>query len=275
MAGLSQYIGASLAVGLFVLASDLSVGWGRLAMAALVLLAWRRPWNYPSPGRAALFGLVLGAMNILFYLAIDRIALGTTVALEFLGPVLLAATARTKRAYIAIVFAVVGVFLISWVGVDLGAPGVAAGVFYALAAGGLWAVYMTMAKSVASTGHGIDGLAIGLAAAAVVYSPLGINLTLQNDPMFWLTLLGVGILSSVVPYAIDQFVLTDLPAPTFAILNAVLPAMSLAVGLVMLGQMPTIGELAGLIAISISVFIATYERHSDEPTDEVEVPPQA
>lgn len=254
-AGLSQYIGASLAVTLFLTASDLSVAWGRIATAALVLMVWRRPWNYPHKIRAALFGLVLGAMNILFYVAIDKIALGTVVSLEFLGPIVLAATAMTLRSWIGILCAGLGVFLISWVGLNLSEPQVLSGVLFSLAAGAAWAFYMTLGKRVASEGHGIDGLAIGMTAAAIAYSPFGFPLAEQTDMSFWLTMFAVGILSSVIPYGIDQFVLTTLPATTFAILNAILPAMSLVVGLVMLGQKPTGGEMAGLIAISVAVLI--------------------
>lgn len=258
--GLAGYVGASLAVILFATASDLTVAWGRIATAALILILWRRPWDYPDKMQAALFGIALGGMNILFYLAIDRIALGTAVSLEFLGPVALAASARTRRSLVAVLFALAGVLLISWVGLDLSEPGVLAGVAYALAAGATWAVYMVMAKRNSSRGRAIDGLAIAMASAALVYSPLGLLHGAPMDGTFWLTMAGVGLLSSVIPYGIDQYVLTDMPATTFAILNAILPAMSLAVGLVMLSQWPTGGEVAGLVLISLAILIATYSR---------------
>ena len=260
LSGLSQYVGASIAVGLFVLASGTAVGWGRIFFAALFLLAWRRPWRYPHKRRALAFGLALGAMNILFYLAIARIPIGTAVALEFLGPVLLASTARTKRSTISVILVAVGVFLISWMGLDLTDPDVALGFFFALAAGLCWIAYMLLGKSVAGFDRGIDGLAVAMAGAAVVYSPLAVPelISLRPDTAFWLTLVFVAVLSSAVPYVIDQLVLRNVPATTFAILNSILPAMSTVVAFVMLRQLPTVGELLGLLLISIAVFISSY-----------------
>lgn len=264
-AGISQYVGAALAVGLFATASDLSVAWGRIFAAAVILLAWRRPWRYPNKKEAALFGTVLAAMNILFYIAIDRIALGTAVSLEFLGPVLLAATAMTFRTWVGSIFAVLGVFLISWVGLDLSDPVVAEGLFFSLAAGGTWALYMTLGKKVATSGRGIDGLAIGLGVGAAVFAPFGAPLLNQSDPTFWLMIFAVGLLSSVIPYGLDQFVLTSVPATTFAILNSILPATSLLVGAIILAQRPSGGEIAGLAAISIAVLVVSYRPGRIQP----------
>lgn len=272
LSGLSQYVGASIAVGLFVVASGTAVGWGRIFFAALFLLAWRRPWRYPHKRRALAFGLALGAMNILFYLAIARIPIGTAVALEFLGPVLLASTARTKRSTISVILVAVGVFLISWMGLDLTDPDVALGFFFALAAGLCWIAYMLLGKSVAGFDRGIDGLAVAMAGAAVVYSPLAVPelISLRPDTAFWLTLVFVAVLSSAVPYVIDQLVLRNVPATTFAILNSILPAMSTVVAFVMLRQLPTVGELLGLLLISIAVFISSYRpaaRNSSRQAD--------
>lgn len=260
LSGLSQYVGASIAVGLFVTVSGIGVGWGRIFFAAIFLLLWRRPWSYPHKWQAFGFGLALGAMNLLFYLSIERIPLGTAVALEFLGPVVLAALARTRRTTIAIGFAILGVFLISWIGLDYTKPGVTAGIILALAAGVAWAIYMFLASKLAGKPGNVDGLAIGTAGAAIVYSPLAIGELLDASPdwSFWLTLAGVAFLSSVVPYVIDQLVLREVPAAIFAILNSILPAMSMVVGMVMLSQVPSAGEFAGLVSISIAVLIATY-----------------
>ena len=259
--GLSQYVGASIAVGLFVAASGIAVGWGRIFFAAIFLLAWRRPWKYPHKRKALLFGLALGWMNLLFYLAIERIPLGTAVALEFLGPVLLAASARTRRSTVAVLLVAVGIFLISWMGLDLSEPDIALGFFFALAAGLCWVGYMVFGRRVAGSGGGIDGLAVAMAGAAILYSPFAVPglISASTDLRFWLTLIAVALLSSAVPYVTEQFVLRDVPATTFAILNSILPAMSTIVGFVMLQQLPTLGELFGLLSISIAVFIASYQ----------------
>lgn len=259
--GVAQYVGAALAVGLFAFASSASVAWARIAIAGVILLAWRRPWDFPRAGRAVVFGLALGVMNILFYLSIARIPLGAAVALEFLGPVALAATARTRRAWIGIALALTGVVLISWVGLDVSEPGVAAGMALAIAAGLAWAIYMQLGSGLARAGRGIDALAIGLCAAAVAFSPLAWGL--RNIPLeagILAQFVGVAVLSSVIPYAIDQLVLRGIPAPLFAIINSVLPATSLVVGLVMLGQRPTVGEVLGLICVCLAVLTVSLRR---------------
>ncbi|NCD20528.1 MAG: hypothetical protein EOL89_11245, partial [Actinobacteria bacterium] len=90
LGAVTQYVGAALAVGLFETMPAPTVAWWRIAIAAVVLLAWRRPWRRlprETWGAAALFGVVLAAMNVAFYIAIDHIPLGTAVSIEFVGPV--------------------------------------------------------------------------------------------------------------------------------------------------------------------------------------------
>ncbi len=266
--GVVQYVGSSIAVGLFAVTSALTVGWGRLVWGAILLLLWRRRFlrlpngqiNWRGYGHAALFGVVLGGMNLAFYLAIDRIALGTAVALEFLGPVLLAAlTGRGWRVRTGIVLACAGVFLISWAGVDISDPVVAWGVAFSLVAGVLWAFYMWLGRRVAVGGQGLDTLAWAMACAAIIYTPVGIPGIgpLLADWKLLVLLVVVGFMSSVVPYGMDQVLLRSLSAATFALLNSLLPVTSLVVGLVMLKQVPTPGEISGLVLVSVAVALAT------------------
>lgn len=271
--GISQYVGASLAVRLFDIAPALSVGWGRLVMSGLILLAWRHPVlrtqhgavDWRAYGSAAIFGTVLGAMNLTFYQAIDHIALGTAVALEFLGPVVLAAlTASGWRVRTGIGLACAGVFLISWKGVDINEPGVALGVFFALCAGLMWALYIWLGRRIAIGGHGLDALTWAMLAASAVYAPLGAPHIgpVVADWRALLLLLGVGVLSSALPYAMDQIIMPALKAPVFALLNSLFPVTSLFVGLLMLHQVPTLGEIGGLVLVSVAVALAT--SHSSE-----------
>ena len=100
--GFTQYAGAALAIGLFAVIPAASVAWWRLAVSAVVLLAWRRPWRQSWTRRelaaAALFGVVLATMNVVFYVAIEYLPLGTAVAIEFLGPVAVAGCHRPGLA---------------------------------------------------------------------------------------------------------------------------------------------------------------------------------
>lgn len=270
-----QYIGASIAVGLFASVAAIAVAWGRALSGSLMLLAWRRPHFTlaTEEGRrrtlaALIYGLAIVSTNVVFYLALDRIPLGTTVALEFLGPVLLAAVVgRGWKVRAGIVLALIGVFLISWVGVDLSAPGVAVGVVCAVGAGVLWAIYMYMGRRVAVTGHGIESLALGMFIGALVWTPFvvgHIGEIFADWRILGLVIL-VGFLSSVVPYGGDAIIMARIDAGLFALLNSLLPAVSLLVGLVMLAQIPTAGELAGLVCITAAVALATYpnRRRSD------------
>ncbi|WP_376783516.1 EamA family transporter, partial [Miniimonas arenae] len=159
-AGVSMYYGAALAVGLFATASAVSVGWARLVVAAVVLVALARPWQLTwtrrSLGVAALFGILLGGMNLLFYVAIDHLPLGAAVAIEFTGPVAVAVASDrspwSARRLLAPLLAAGGVAVISLGEVDwahLGS-GSAVGVLFALAAGAAWAGYMVVGRRIAA-----------------------------------------------------------------------------------------------------------------------------
>lgn len=260
--GIIQYIGASIAVTLFAVAAVGAVAWGRVAVGAIVMMLWRRPKiEVKKLWRPAVLGLALVTMNILFYQSIARIPLGTAVALEFIGPVLLAALlGRGWRIWTGIIFAVSGVFMISWIGVDMTEPGVAAGVAFAIVAGASWALYMWIGSKVATAGVGPDSLAVGMAIGATVYLPLAIPDfgVILTDVKILALMVAVGVFSSVVPYVLDVTILTKVPASTFALLNSLYPATSLVVGMVLLRQFPSAGEIGGLILISIAVVLVTW-----------------
>lgn len=278
--GFTQYVGASFAVMLFALMPAATVGWWRLCLSAVILLAWRRPWRkavgFTRAGviQAAIFGMFLATMNILFYLAIDRIAMGAAVSLEFAGPVCVAAIAgRRLRERIAIGLAALGVLFIAGFGLDTSSPQVAWGVLFALAAGAAWAAYIVTGRRLAErqfggAPQGIDMLAVGMSVGALVYFPLAAT-TFTPAVTSWRTfgfVLAVAVLSSVVPYAIDQVNFGAISAAAFAILTALLPATSVVVAAVMLSQYPNGFELAGLVLISIAVALVR------SGTEETEIP---
>ncbi|WP_239539006.1 EamA family transporter [Arcanobacterium pluranimalium] len=260
-AAVVQYIGASLAVTLFEQVAAGAVAWGRFAFAGLILMVWKRP-------RIALrklwipivFGLALTSMNVVFYLAISRIPLGTAVALEFLGPVALSAvTGRGWRVRLGIVCALVGVFMISWIGVDISDPNIGWGVFYGLLAGVFWAVYIVLGRRVAWNGSGANALAIGCVTGAMVFLPLAIPdfKPVIVDWHLLLFMVGVALFSTVVPYVMELRVMSRIPTSNYALLTSLYPATSLVVGMVVLRQIPTFGEVVGLAFISIAVALAT------------------
>jgi inner membrane transporter RhtA len=266
---LSMYVGAALAVGLFERLLPSAVAVLRLLGAALVLLAWRRParaaWRGPRFWRATAFGLATALMNIAFYEAIARLPLGTAVAIEFCGPVVVAAVAtRRPRDVAALLSAAVGVLLIA----DVRWSGSPSGVLWALGAATMWAAYIVLGKRVAAAGNGVDDMTVGFAAATVVLSPLLLlggtgALSALADPVVLLLAMGVGVLSSVIPYVLDQVVLRRLGQARFAVLLALLPATATVVGLIGLAQIPTLAEALGIAAVVAAV--ALRSRDGDTP----------
>lgn len=261
VAGLIQYLGAALAVGLFGQVPAVTTGWWRVVLAAVLLLAWRRPWRggYAWWGRAALFGVILAGMNLSFYAAIDHLPLATVVSIEFLGPVgVVAVAGRGWHQRAAIVLAAAGVAIISGFGLDWAQPGTGPGLFFTLLAGACWAGYIVLGRRQSLRVNGLDALSVGMAAGALAFAPLAAgtaSAALTSWAVFG-TLLGVAVLSSVVPYAIDQLNFGALPASTFAILTALMPATSLVVGAVMLRQVPNGAELSGLGLVSVALLLA-------------------
>lgn len=281
ISGATQYYGAALAVGLFAAAGALAVAWWRIALSAVVLLAWRRPWRLGWTRReyaaSAVFGTVLAAMNVSFYLAIEHLPLGTAVAIEFLGPVAVAAiTGQSWRERVGIVLAAAGVVLLAGVAViDAdGSAGVVIGLIAIVASGAFWAGYILLGRRIASARDGISSLAVGLTAGAIVFSPLAFATAARvvSDARLLLILLGIALLSSVIPYVIEQVVLRRISAARFAILLALLPVSAAVVGAVALRQVPTLWEVAGMVLVCAAIVLAGERRAdpaSSSPTGEV------
>lgn len=267
---LSTYMGAGFAVGLFGVMPPVTVAWWRVTIGALALLAWRRPWGDRLRGRgyawtrralgaAAAFGVATATMNVLFYASISYLPMGTAVSLEFLGPVIVAIlTGRGWRPRIAAALAMAGVASISGVGLDISDPAHRAGMLLALAAGLAWACYILLGRRVATSGAGLDALAVGTAAGALFYTPLAAPTASGafSSAGTAAAVLGVAVLSTVILYALDQINLGRLNADAFSLLASLMPATSMVVGIIMLRQMPNIGELAGLVLVSLAVALA-------------------
>jgi len=268
LGGVSMYLGAAVAVLLFDELSPAAVAWLRLVGAAALLLAWRRPGRAAWHGRRLLlavgFGLATALMNLAFYEAIARMPMGTAVAIEFCGPVAVAALgSRGRRDVGALALAVLGVLLIA----DVQWSGSPAGVLFALTAATLWAGYIVLGKRVARGGTGLDDLAVGMAAGAVLLSPLALGAgPALSSPRLLLLAVGVGVASSVVPYVLDQVVLRRVGRARFALLLAILPATAPIVGLIMLRQVPRPLEALGILAVVAAVLLRS--REPDAPAVE-------
>ena len=255
-----HYLGPSFAVLLFARVDVLGVAWLRIASAALVLAAWRRPWRLfgriEPHDRLLIAGLggVFAAMNACFYLAIDRLPLATVAAIEFIGPIALAlAGARTARNVGAVAAVTAGVYLVTQARV----AGDPAGVAWAFANAGLFTAYIVLAHRVArrSAAGGIDGLAAAMVCAFVLILPIGAAgaSAALSDPVALTAGIGVGVSSSVIPYVCDQLAMSRLPRATYALFVALLPATAALVGVVVLRQLLTTPELAGVALVMAGV----------------------
>jgi inner membrane transporter RhtA len=264
-----HYLGPAFAVLLFARVDVLGVAWLRIASAAVVFALWRRPWRafaeLDRSGRRLLiaWGAVLAVMNACFYVAIDRLPLGTVAAIEFLPVIVLAALgARSMRNVAALLLAVPGVYLLT--GVQF--AGEPLGVALAFANALLFAAYIVLAHKVARYGalSGIDGLAASMLVAAVVVTPLGgwEVLPALTDPVALAAGIGVGLCSSVIPYVSDQLAMRRLPRATYALMVSLLPATATVIGIAVLAQVPSWVEVAGVVLVIAGVAI---HRQAPEP----------
>ncbi|WP_083666430.1 EamA family transporter [Saccharomonospora sp. CUA-673] len=269
LSGISIYVGAAVAVWLFEAATPAGVAWLRCLGAAVILLAWRRPGREAWRGKplllAGTFGVVTALMNVVYYEAIARLPLGTATAIEFVGPVLVAALgSRTKRDFAALTLVIAGVLAIA----DVQWSGSPSGVAFALAAAAAWAGYIVLGKKVALGGNGIDSLAVGFTVATVVLSPLALGTGgVWGEPDLMLLGIGVGVLSTVVPYCLDQIVLRRVGQARFAVLLALLPVTASIVGFLVLDQVPALTEAIGILAVVGGVLLrsADTDRSVREP----------
>jgi inner membrane transporter RhtA len=257
-----HYLGPAFAVLLFVRVEPLGVAWLRIASAALIFALWRRPWRVwrvlDRRTRLLLgaWAAVLAVMNSLFYLAIDRLPLGTVAAIEFLPVVALAAIGtRTGRNLLALGLAVGGVYLLS----DVRLVAEPLGFAFAAANAFLFALYIVLGHRVAQSPQvrGIDGLALSMLLAAVAAVPLGALDAAPAflDPIALAAGVGVGISSSVIPYVCDQLAMARLTRNGYALLVSLLPATAAVIGVVVLAQFPTILEVVGVVLVVAGVAV--------------------
>lgn len=268
-----HYLGPSLAVLLFAHVAVLGVMWLRIASAAAVFTAWRRPWRlirclgWNGRARLVAFGAVLAGMNSLFYLALARLPLATVGAIEFLGTVALAAVGtRTRRNAAALALTATGVAALTTVGLTAQPLG------YVFAFGNCagFMLYVILGHQIANTPlpspdrgtgsraeSGIAQLAAAMLIAAILAAPAGIPAATRafTHPAWLAWGAGIGICSSVIPYITDQLAMARLPRSSFTLMLALLPACATVIGAIMLGQIPTARDLAGIALVIAGVAI--------------------
>ncbi len=263
-----HYLGPAFAVLLFASVDALGVVWLRIASAAVIFAIWRRPWRtwqvstWRQRRLLIALGVVLGAMNSVFYLAIERLPLATVGAIEFLGPIVLAAIGiRSRRNLGAALLACAGVWLLTTV--HLGGAGqlsgtvhlsgAALGLIFAFANCALFAAYIVLGHRLAADGgaSGIDRLGAAMLIAMVVVAPIGIADAAATlaAPLLLAAAIGVGVCSSVIPYVCDQLAMARMPRATFALMLSLLPATATVIGVLVLAQVPSWIEALGVLLV--------------------------
>lgn len=237
----SLCIGTSFAKSLFPEVGAQGTTAYRIVIGAIILIAFWRPWRFPltrqNAAKIALYGVTLACMNLLFYMALRTLPLGVAIAIEFTGPLTLAVVlSRRAIDFVWIACALTGLVLLIPTGQsihDLDPTGIA----YALAAAVCWALYIIFGK-MAGNVHGGQATSLGLLAATMVALPVGAahaGMALL-DPKLILAGIGVGILSSALPYSLEMVALRRLPQKTFGVLLSMEPAMGALAGVIVLNE---------------------------------------
>ena len=251
----SVQLGSALSLHLISAVGPAGTAWLRLTFGALIFLALARPplrtirrRDLPAP---IALGIITGLQTIAFLAAIQRIPLGTTVAIEFLGPLTVAAVrSHSTRALIWPALALLGVALLTqpWQG-NINLAGVG---FAALAAVG-WASYILLTQRVGDRFTGIKGLSLTIPIAAATAAILGIpqatgHLTLGLIPVA----AGLALLLPVLPFALEMLALRQMTPAAFGTLMALEPAIGLVLGLAVLHQKPSLTQVAGILLVVLA-----------------------
>jgi inner membrane transporter RhtA len=257
-----HYLGPSFAVLLFAEVAPLGVAWLRIASAALIFAAWRKPWRaMRGAGRRTFLliaglGVTLAIMNACFYLAIDSLPLATVASIEFVATIGVAlAGVRSLRNFAALAVSILGVYAL----VGFSGTGDVAGLAFAALNAIFFALYIVLGHALAGDPHGssVDRLGAAMLVALVLVAPIGFRdaSVAFFSPMLLLAGIGVGVTSSVIPYICDQLAMARLPRATFALMLALLPATAAVVGALVLRQIPSPIELLGIALVAVGIAI--------------------
>ncbi|MFG4002498.1 EamA family transporter [Flavobacterium aquidurense] len=256
LAIISVQCGAAIAKSLFPAIGAAGTASLRIGISAIILLIAYRPnlkaitpkqWKIVIP-----YGLSLGAMNLIFYLAIERIPIGLAVTLEFIGPLLVAIIgSRRLIDYCWVLLAAAGIVLIApWTsdGLDL------LGVFFALLAGVLWASYIVLGGKISQIMNGGQAVSTGMLFAAILILPFGLheNGLVNLTPKFLGMGIALALLSSAIPFTLEMKALGQLPPRTFSILMSLEPAAASICAFLFLQEHLTFSQILAVLCVVIA-----------------------
>ena len=250
-------LGAAVATQLFPIGGAWGVTVVRLVLASifLILIARPTPWRWSKTAwrDVVLFGITLSGLNGFFYAAVERIPLGVSVAIEFVGPLALAVILSTSRRDLVWI-GMAGLGLVA-LGVESLSPEVTfdlLGIVYAALAGVSWAFYILFSARVGRQLPGFEGLPVATIVAALVLLPVGfsgmVELMLRPE-IYWLAL-AMAVLSTVIPVSFEMAALRRIPRNAFSVLLSLEPVFAALIGWVLLDQ--TFGVLRS-VAIALII----------------------
>ena len=276
------YLSTAIAKVAFTQLDPLYAVWYRVGFMTLMMLLWRRPWRAAVrahlPHRAHDWAVVAGcgiavtAMNTMFYVAISHMDMGIAVAIEFMGPLAVAViTGRSWRERLGIGIAACGVVLLAGVSLTGAASArFAVGLAAILVGGSMWGTYIVLGRRIASRGHSLDNLCVGITvgwavqslflapgAVARVVHPKA-EATWAAAPGGTWKLLGllflISMFASFVPYLTDQIVMRRTSSAAFSVMQSINPAVATAIGLAF-GEIPSAWECIGVALVILAVVV--------------------
>ena len=264
---LSVQLGAAISVGLFDEIGVAGTAWLRLSLGAVGFILIARPrywqWSWRELRAPILLGVVSAGMTLCFLAAIDLLPLGTAVAIEFLGPLSVAAIhSHSRRALAWPALALVGVVLLTepW----QGTPSLL-GITFAALAGVGWGLYIVITQHVGDRFAGVDGLAISLPVAALVTAVVGLPQAWGHLSMQVLLVgLGAAILLPLIPWTFELYALRRLTKAAFGTLMALEPAIALVIGIVVLHQSAAVWQFVGIACVVLAGIAAERTGHRED-----------
>jgi inner membrane transporter RhtA len=249
----------------------------RLLFAALIFAVATRPrvreWTPAAWRAAALLGIVMAGMNLIFYLSLSRTPLGTAVTVEFLGPLMLALVQTRRLA--DLLWAVLAGGGVALLGLDSGGAAPPLGLLLAFLAGLCWAGYIVLSARLGSLVPGTGGLAVSLAVGAVLVLPFGAAGASHviHRPVLLLGGVAVALLSSVFSYGLEINALRRIPTRVFGILMSLEPAAAALAGLVVLHEHLGPIEIAALLLVTLaSAGVTLSGRSLDQIPEKAQIP---
>ncbi|MGN6516775.1 MAG: EamA family transporter [Rhizomicrobium sp.] len=250
----SVQFGASIAKQLFPAVGAVGTTTLRQTIAAIVLLLLFRPWRNPPPRETwpilCGYGVVLGLMNLVFYMALQRIPLGIAVAIEFTGP--LAISTLGSRHWIDLLWVAMVAFgllaLLPLAGATQNLDTI--GIALALAAGACWALYIVLGRRAGAAGT-TQATAIGMTIAALVVLPVGAGHAMPafREPSVLFAATAIAVLSSVIPYTCEMYALSRIPIRVFGVLMSLEPVVAALAGWIFLHEILTARQILAIAAI--------------------------